>query len=131
MKSNRSEKSTLYFISKITNAYLFLSVILFIIYLSAPFIGGKFFSRALVIYGSWIGTALVVKYYLSKIQKKIPLKWYEFLFLLIYIIICIVLWFPYPYNILFSILVAFLNVFGYRAQLKSWEKEPKKNGTVP
>ena len=126
MKNNSTEKNILSFISIITNAYLFLSVILFIVYLSAPFIGGKFFSKAFVIYGSWIGIALVVKYYLNKIQKKISLKWYEFLFLLVYIIICVFLWFPYPYNILFSILVTILNVFGYRAPIKSWRNELKK-----
>jgi hypothetical protein len=123
MKKNRSEKNLLYFIAIVTNLYLYLSVIIFSIYLIIPFIGGIFSAKALVIYGSWIGIAFALKYLINKIQKDILLKWYEFLILFLYGTVCMFLWFPMPFNILFSIFIAIANIVGYRAQIRLLVKD--------
>jgi hypothetical protein len=108
------------FVSIIINFYLFLSALIFVVYLIAPLLGGKLFFNALVVYGSWIGMALMLKYILKKAQEKIRLKWFEFLFLTTYGITCMLLWFTYPYNILFCLLIVVGNLIGYRAQMKSF-----------
>ena len=123
MEKNGSKKSLLHFIYIVTNLYLFLSVALFSIYLIIPFFGGILSVRALVIYGSWVGIALAVKYLINKIQNDILLKWYEFLIFFLYGTVCMFLWFPLPFNILFSIFVAIGNIVGYKAQLKFIVKE--------
>ena len=123
MEKNRFNKNILYFISIVTNLFLFLSIILFVIYCIIPVIGGIFSSRAVVIYGSWIGIAFAIKYIINKIEKNIQLKWYEFLILFLYGTVCMFLWFSLPFNIVFSIFLAVANVVGYRAQIKSLKKE--------
>ena len=123
MGKNKSNKNLLYFISILTNLFLFLSIILFVVYLIIPIIGGIFSSKALIIYGSWIGIAFAIKYIINKIKKNIKLKWYEFLILFLYSIVCMFLWFPLPFSFIFSIFIAVGNVVGYRAQQKSIIKE--------
>jgi chromate transport protein ChrA len=88
-----------------------------------PLFGGIFSAKALVIYASWIGIALAIKYLINKFKNDIKLKWYEILPLTLYAIFCMFLWFPLPFNILFSILVVIGNIIGYRAQIKSIVKE--------
>jgi len=121
MTENKLGEVILPYMSGVINAYLIISAILFIAYLLAPIFGGKLLSRALVLSGSWIGIALTLKVHISSVKRKIPLKPYVFLFLLFYIIVCMFLWFPYPYNIFFCIFVSIANIFGYKKQLKSWK----------
>lgn len=122
-EKNRSKKNLINFISIVTNLFLLLSIILFIIYSIIPVIGGIFSAKALVIYGSWIGFAFAVKYLINKIKKDILLKWYEYLILFLYSTVCMFLWFPFPLNIIFSIFIAIGNIVGYQAQLKSTAKD--------
>jgi hypothetical protein len=123
MKKEGFKKNLIYFISIGTNLYLFLSIVLFSIYLIIPFIGGVFSAKAQVIYGSWIGMAFAVKYLINKIQKDILLKWYEFLIFFLYGTICMFLWFSVPLNIFFSFFVAIGIIVGSRAQRKALVKE--------
>jgi len=113
-------KNKLYFASIIINVFLFISVFKFIVFLVAPLLGGKLIYRALIINGSWIGMALILKYVLNKIKKRIQLKKVELLFIMICGIVCMSFLFKYPFNIFFCILFVVGNLVGYRAQLKSF-----------
>ena len=131
MKKKKSKKNLIYFIALVTKLYLFLSIILFSIYLIIPFIGGIFSAKALIIYGSWIGVALAIKYIINKIEKGILLKWYEFLGFFVYGTVCMFLWFPPPFNFFFSIFIAIGNFVGYRAHMRSRSKEKKEIQSDP
>lgn len=116
------KKEKLYhFLSVILNCYLALSAVIFLIYLVAPLFGGKLFPNALIVYGSWIGMALIMKFILKKMQKKVRMRGYECLYVCAYGVICMFLWFPYPFSILCSILIILGTVVGYKVQLKSSE----------
>ena len=115
------KKKLLHFVSWILTFYFCLSVFLFIIHLIAPLLGGKLYFSALIIYGSWIGLALLSKHMLKNTQREVRLKGYKFLLLTLYFILCAFLWFPYPLNIFFSGLGIVGNLVGYKAQLKSFK----------
>lgn len=116
----RVNKEKLYpFLSIFISCYLALSVIIFFIYLIAPLVGGKLSLSALTVYGSNIGMALGMKFFLKKKQRKIRLKGYEYFGFCAYCIFCAFVWFSYPLNILFSILIILGNVSAYRGQVKS------------
>lgn len=102
------------------NCYLALSIVFFLIHLSAPIIGGQLIYGAIVKYGSWIGMALVLKFILNKVQKKVKMNIIEWVLLTIYCGGCMFLWFPQPINILFSLLIVIANIGGYKAQAK-WQ----------
>jgi hypothetical protein len=100
------------------NLYLAFAVLLFIIELIAHLLGGELYSYALIVYASRIGIALVLKYMIMKMRKKISLKIREIFVITFYGIICMFLWFSYPLNIFFSILIIVGNLIGYKAQFK-------------
>ena len=102
------------------NFSLALSIFSFIIHLFGPILGGKLLYSALIIYGSRIGMALTMKFILKKVQNKIRMKFIELIFVGIYSIFCMFLWFPYPINIVFSLLIIVGNIAGYKAQ-KKWQ----------
>ena len=100
----------------ILNCYMALSVIFFLIHLFAPLLGGKLLYSAVVKYGSWIGMAFTLKFISKKLLNRIRMKPVEWIFVSIYCSICMLLWFPYPINILFCFLVITGNIAGYKAQ---------------
>ena len=124
MKNKKLEVSGLYIASILTNAFIFLSFILFIVYLIAPFVRGDLSIRAIVVYGSWIGLGFAIKYYITKYRKKMLLNWYETLLFSAYGLICMFLWFSYPYNIISSLFIVIGNIVGNIAQRHSWGKKP-------
>ena len=71
---NYSSKEKHDIISGFANVFLGLGIILLVIHLLAPLFGGKLLIKALVIYGSWVGFALFMKYIAkeSKEKKKAP-----------------------------------------------------------
>jgi disulfide bond formation protein DsbB len=117
-----SRENLFRFLSIISSLYFYLAVILFAVYLVAPLLGGRLYLNALVIYGSWIGMAFALKYFLKKRGEKISLKWHELLVFTIYSISCMFLWFSYPLNIFFSLLIIAGNFISYR---KGTEVKPR------
>ena len=112
------KKRLLHFFSWVISFYLFLFILIFLIYLVAPILGGKLHFNALIVYGSWIGLALILKNGLKDMQKEMRLKKYKFILLTLYYILCAFLWFSYPLNLLFSGLFVVSNIVGYKAQYK-------------
>jgi hypothetical protein len=112
-------------------SYLFLglAVILFLSYLLAPIFGGKLSFKALAVYASWAGYALLLRYVAKKVQKGTKVRKQDFTLLSAYGVLCSVLWFSFPYSILFSILIVFGTVVSYKAQKKrlSNAREPKNS----
>lgn len=91
--------------------------ILFVAYLVVvPLLGGKFFSDAIITYGSWMGMFLCSKIFLRRLLKGPPIRLYEYILFCLYGIGCMFLWFPSPISILLSILIIVANVFSYKAQ---------------
>jgi len=109
-----------HFMLALLNGNLVLSTFIFMVYLIAPLFGGKWLSRAMIVYGSWIGWALIGKFLWVRVYKKIWLKAYECVLVCSYGVICIFLWFPRPLSIVFSILFVLGGLFSYKAQLKFW-----------
>jgi len=103
-------------ISVALNIYLAVSVIVFGVYLVAPLLGGKLLFNALILYGSWIGLALLLKFLVKRAQKGLRIRQHQYVFLCLYNIVCMFLWFPYPINIFLSILSIVGIVFAYKAQ---------------
>jgi hypothetical protein len=60
--------------SGLGNVFLILACLILIPYLVFPLFDGKFQPRALVLYGSWIGIALTMKYGARYTRAKIRMK---------------------------------------------------------
>ena len=114
MKKNISGYNQFYFMHLIIKLFLWFSVVLFAIYLVIPLFAGKVLPGALIICGSWIGMAFIMRYNLNKIQRKTQFKLKEVVFLTLYTIICIFLWFPFPLNIFFVIFVVTGDIVWYK-----------------
>lgn len=93
MFANSDKEKKLYFINVAANCYLALSAFLFGVYLVAPVFGGRFFVKSLIIYASWIGTAVLMKVYVSKIRNQKKIKPFECVFYALYLSGCMFLWF--------------------------------------
>lgn len=94
MLANNGKEKKLYFINVAANCYLALSALLFGVYLVAPIFGGRFFVKSLIIYASWMGTAGLMKMYVSKIRSQKKIKPFEYIFYTLYLSGCMFLWFP-------------------------------------
>jgi len=105
--------------------YLLLSIILFSVHLIAPLFGGILMPYATIKYGSWIGVALTLKYIHNKIKNKIRMKIISFIFISLYFSLCMFLWFTYPYNILFFLIMIVGTLVGYKSQEKWQDGSPK------
>lgn len=93
-------------------------------YLVAPLFGGKFLPKALVVYGSWIGAALIMKYMLGYVREKVRMKRYKWYVVCSYFVLCWFLWFPYYLGVVFSILIIIAFIVGFRAQgWTGWQNE--------
>jgi hypothetical protein len=104
-------------ISIALNLYLLASSIVFFVYLIAPLFRGQLVVSALIIYGSWIGMALVLKYVLKRFQKRSYIRVHEYFIVCLYTIVCMFLWFPYPISIILSVLTVIGAVAGYKTQI--------------
>ena len=94
MLANNGKEKKLYLINVAANCYLALSALLFGVYLFAPILGGRFFVKSLIVYASWIGTAVLMKVYVSKIRNQNKIKPFEYIFFTLYLSGCMFLWFP-------------------------------------
>jgi ABC-type dipeptide/oligopeptide/nickel transport system permease subunit len=98
------------------NAFLVFASILVAIYLVAPLFGGEFSVRAVIVYASWIGIAIVAKLFLRRIQKGQRIRAYEYVLGCLFTIVYPLLQFRYPISIIFSILCIGGFVLAYRAR---------------
>ncbi len=98
------------------NFFLSIAVVIFVVYLVAPLLGGKLLFNALVLYGSWIGMALFLKFLVKRAQKGLRIRQHQYVLLCLYNIVCMFLWFPYPIDVFLSILSIVGIVFAYKAQ---------------
>ena len=120
----KRQKERVYRILSLTlNVYIAVAAIILGVHLIAPLFGGQLLTSALILYSSWAGMGLIAKYFLERIQKGLPIKIYEYSLLCIYIIACVVLWFPHPIDILFSVLCIVGVVISFRAQTAKKKKD--------
>jgi len=112
-------------ITILINCYLLLSIILFSVHLLAPIFGGILIYYAIVKYGSWVGAALTLKYIQNILKNKSRMKIISWIFISLYFSLCMFLWFTYPYNILFFLVMIVGTLVGYKSQEK-WQNGPSK-----
>jgi hypothetical protein len=104
--------------SGLANLFLGLAVLILSLYLLAPLFGGIFLFAPLIGYGSWIMFALCMKYEAKSIRDK-RIGGTKFILANILAVLCLLLWFPYPYNLVAGIVFSFLKVVGYKKLLKN------------
>lgn len=110
--------------SGLGNALLILAVIILIPYFVFPLFSGKFQLRAFLLYGSWIGTALIMKYGARYIRSGIRMKQSKWYVTSILMILFTLIWFPNYLGLIMSMLVVSAMVTSYRAQGKrGWQDE--------
>ena len=98
------------------NAILVLGAFFVALDLIAPLFGRKLSFFAIIVHGNWISTSIVAKLFLSRIQKELPIRAYEYLLgCLVGIINLVGLPLPYPIGIILSIILIGGAFFIYRA----------------
>jgi len=110
------KKDRLDYIATILRIYLYLSILLLVVYLFAPLFGGKYHPTALILYGSWVGLAFTMIALLKKKQQGKNIRLNEFLFYLLYFLLCMFIWFSFPVNIIFCLLGGVVMLIGYKKQ---------------
>jgi hypothetical protein len=118
---NRNQN--LKFGSFVMNAILVLGAFFLALNLVAPLFGSKFSVYAIVVYGDWIATSLLGKLFLSRVQKGLPIRAFEYLLACLVGIIGLLGLFPNLIGIILSILYIVGGVFVYRAQRKKNKEE--------
>ena len=114
LKIRANKKKLLAIVSPLITVYLALASILFLTYLVAPLIGGKLSFKALMIYGSWIGSAILLKYIIKNFQKETLINNFKYFLICLYFISCMFLWFPYPLSLLSSLTLIVGFAVGYK-----------------
>jgi hypothetical protein len=108
----------------LSNILLILACLILVPYLLAPLFGGKFLPRAIVLYGSWIVTAYVLKYISSFAKDKIRMKKYKWYSITIWLVLSAFIWFPNYIGLFISAFILTGMLFGFNAQGKSgWQDE--------
>ena len=111
------EREIVYRVSSVTfNILLFIAIVFIVIYLVAPFFGGKLSIDAIIKYASWACIALAMKYVLKRSKIGLPIRVREYLLLCILLIINFIVWFKYPINLILVLFGVIGFVISYRAQ---------------
>lgn len=99
------------------NAFLALGAVLVSFHLLAPFFGGGFLVKGLLIYGSWVVFALCWKCECKGIGLR---KFDRRRFVLFTVIeaLCLVWWFPVPYNLVVALVFYAVKFAGWKSLLK-------------
>ena len=100
--------------SMLSNIIIVIATIFLVFYAIAPLLGGKFLVDAIVKYGSWIGIALAIKIVLKRAEKGVRIGAYEFVLLFLIIFLNLVVWFPYPINLISGSLCIMGLILSYR-----------------
>ncbi len=106
------------------NIYLVLACLILIPYMILPLLGGKFQPRAFVLYGSWIGIGLIIKYMAKYSRDKIRMKKYKWYLISLWIFVSLLVWFPSYFGLFLIVLLMIGFIGGYKAQGKpGWQDE--------
>jgi hypothetical protein len=98
-------KKSIYSIASLTaTIILVIAVILLVTYLIAPLFGGKLFVDAIIKCASWAGIGLAIKIVLKRAQNGLHIRACDYLLLCLVFIANLVVWFPYPANLILSII---------------------------
>ncbi|MFA6282734.1 MAG: hypothetical protein WC633_01240 [Desulfurivibrionaceae bacterium] len=114
-------------ISGLANIFLVLGAILLVIHLLAPLLGGKLLINALVIYGSWIGFALCMKYEARRIKRKEKMNARTHLPIVAYGMFCMAIWISYPYNLVAMLFYLLANLFAFKTEQQRHNKLKGEN----
>jgi hypothetical protein len=114
--SLKNRKSVYRITSLTATIILVIAVIFLVTYLIAPLFGGKLFVDAIIKCASWAGIGLAIKIVSKRAQNGLHIRACDYLFLYLVFIANLVVWFPYPANLILSILGVIGFIFSYRAQ---------------
>lgn len=129
MRKLGMDKKQIYVMSSyLTNFWLVLAVVFVVVYLLAPLFGGKLLIKAIIFYASWIGMALSLKFILKRRRHELRIKAHEYLLICLYYIVCMLIWFFYPLNVIISILSIVGFTISYRAQDKKINQHRNQGG---
>jgi|GEM_PF-3768526 len=107
----------------LVNFFLIFSVIMFLIYLGAPLLGGNLSVIALIHYGSWIAMAIGISIVSQRGRKGLKIRAYEYVIVCLVAIVNFAIWFSYPINIILSILSIVGTAISCRAHNKRMSQE--------
>ncbi|MFH1769081.1 MAG: hypothetical protein ABH833_00245 [Parcubacteria group bacterium] len=100
-------------LSGVANVFIALATLVLFVYILAPLFGGKFSFIALIYYGSWIGFSLCIKLEAKSIKDR-KIGGNKFIIANIFELICLIIWFSFPYNLVAVVLFSFLKYFGFK-----------------
>lgn len=110
-------RKSIYMITSLTATIILVIALIFLIsYLIAPLFGGKLFVGAIIKCASWVAIGLAIKIVLKRTQKGLHIRACDYLFLYMVFIANLIVWFPYPANLILSILGVIGFILSYRAQ---------------
>lgn len=76
----------------LSNTLLVLAVVLIVLYLIAPLLGGKLSIYAIIAYISWIGIALLSKLFVRRARKGLRIRAYEYIIASLCVILNLLFW---------------------------------------
>jgi steroid 5-alpha reductase family enzyme len=110
-------RKSVYSITSLTATIILVIAVFFLVtYLIAPLFGGKLFVDAIIKCASWAGIGLAIKIVLKRAQNGEHIRACDYLLLCLVFIANLVVWFPYPANLILSILGVIGFIFSYRLQ---------------
>jgi hypothetical protein len=102
----------------LSNLFLILSTVLFLVYLIAPLLGGILYINSLIHYGSWIVVALATRIVSQRGRKGFHIRAPEYILLCLVMIINFAIWFSYPINVVLGILSIVVIAISYGTNRK-------------
>ncbi|MFA5500092.1 MAG: hypothetical protein WC404_03325 [Candidatus Omnitrophota bacterium] len=93
-----------------------LGAILTAIYLIMPLFGAKISFAAIIAYASWVGLGLGIRPLLKKKIKYLKAGVYEYVMACIFVIFSVIVWWRFPVNAIFGILIIAGFAYSYKAQ---------------
>lgn len=94
------------------NIFLGMGIFFTITNIIIPLFSGNFSWHAIMAYSSWIMMALVGKFSIKKARKG-QLEKLHFILISLAVVVNCIIWFKYPYNIIFSLIAVLGNSYSY------------------
>lgn len=111
MISKKQQYSTASFLM---NGLLILGLFFVSTNVVSSLIGGKFYPQIILKYLTWVFMALAVKIYIKRQINEKPIRIHEYIFIPLSTVLLIMIWYPYPINIIFSIIVVVALFVAYK-----------------
>ncbi len=102
--------------SLLSNCIAALGIILTAVYLIMPLFGSKISFTAIIAYASWVGIGLGIKPLLKKKIKCLKAGMYEYAMACTFVIFSVLVWWKFPFNAIFGIIIVSGFVYSYKAQ---------------